>query len=74
MAGKIGIYLNPKRLKAFRASTVHAAPESPDWVLVSEDSMIGMVTVRELAKERNLVPDPQQIEWIGRTDEPAEAQ
>jgi len=52
---------------------VHAAPESPDWVLVSEDSMIGMVTVRELAKERNLVPDPQQLEWIGRTDEPAEA-
>ena len=74
MAGKIGIYVNPKRLKAFRASTVHAAPESQDWVLVSEDSMIGMVTVRELAKERNLVPDPQQIEWIGRTDEPAEQQ
>ncbi|HLZ70806.1 MAG TPA: hypothetical protein VKV26_12970 [Dehalococcoidia bacterium] len=72
MAGKIGIYLNPKRLKAFRASTVHAAPAEPEWVLISEDSMIGMVTVRELAKERKLVPDPQQIEWIGRTDEPAE--
>ncbi len=71
--GKIGIYLNPKRLKAFRASTVHAAPDSPDWVLISEDSMIGMVKVREIAKERNLVDDPQQIEWIGRTDEPANA-
>ena len=71
--GKIGIYLNPKRLKAFRASTVHAAPDSPDWVLVSEDSMIGMVKIREIAKERNLVDDPQQIEWIGRTDEPANA-
>jgi hypothetical protein len=69
--GKIGIYLNPKRLKAFRASTVHAAPDSPDWVLISEDSMIGMVTIRELAKEGKLVDDPQQIEWIGRTDEPA---
>ncbi len=31
--------------------------------------MIGMVKVREIAKERNLVEDPQQIEWIGRTDE-----
>ncbi len=71
--GKIGIYLNPKRLKAFRASTVHAAPDSTDWVLISEDSMIGMVTIREIAKERSLVDDPQKIEWIGRTDEPAEA-
>lgn len=68
--GKIGIYLNPQRLKAFRASTVHAAPESADWVLISEDSMIGMVTIREIAAERKLVADPQQIEWIGRTDEP----
>jgi hypothetical protein len=72
MPGKIGIYLNPKRLKAFRASTVHAAPESSDWVLISEDSMIGMVTIRELAKERSLVEDPQKIEWIGRTDEPGQ--
>jgi hypothetical protein len=71
--GKIGIYLNSKRLKAFRASTVHAAPESPDWVFISEDSMIGMVTIREIAKERKLVDDPQKIEWIGRTDEPANA-
>ncbi len=69
--GKIGIYLNPKRLKAFRASTVHAAPESADWVLISEDSMIGMVKIREIAAEQKLVEDPQQIEWIGRTDEPA---
>jgi len=69
--GKVGIYLNPRRLKAFRASTVHAAPESPDWTLISEDSMIGMVTIREIARERALVEDPQQIEWIGRTDEPA---
>jgi hypothetical protein len=71
--GKIGIYLNPTRLKAFRASTVHAAPDSADWVLVSEDSMIGMVTIREIAKEKSLVEDPQKIEWIGRTDEPAES-
>ena len=71
--GKIGIYLNPRRLKAFRASTVHAAPEGPDWVLVSEDSMIGMAKIRELAQERSLVDDPQKIEWIGRTDEPANA-
>ncbi len=71
--GKIGIYVNPKRLKAFRASTVHAAPESADWVLISEDSMIGMVNIREIAQERSLVPDVQKIEWIGRTDEPADA-
>ena len=73
MAGQTGIYLNAKRLKAFRASTTHAAPSEPDWVLLSDDTMIGMVTVREIAQQRALVPDPQQIEWIGRTDEPAQA-
>ena len=29
--------------------------------------------VRDLAKERSLVEDPQKIEWIGRTDEPGQA-
>jgi hypothetical protein len=69
--GKIGIYVNPKRMKAFRASTVHAAPDNPDWVFISDDSMIGMVKIREIAAERKLVDDPQKLEWIGRTDEPA---
>jgi hypothetical protein len=73
MAGQTGIYLNAKKLKAFRAPTTHAAPSDPDWVLISDDTMIGMVTIREIAKERGLVPDPSQIEWIGRTDEPAQA-
>lgn len=68
--GTIGIYLNPHTLQAFRASTVHAAPESSDWVLISEDSMIGMVRVRELARERGLVQEPEKIQWIGRTDQP----
>lgn len=69
--GTIGIYLNPKTLQAFRASTTHAAPESNDWLLISEDSMIGMLKIREIAKERNLVAEPEKIQWIGRTDQPA---
>ena len=73
MAGQTGIYLNAKRLKAFRAPTTHAAPDDPEWVLISDDTMIGMVDVRRIAQERGLVSDPQQIEWIGRTDEPAQA-
>ncbi|MGI8553754.1 MAG: hypothetical protein ACR2PL_23640 [Dehalococcoidia bacterium] len=71
--GTIGIYLNPSTRQAFRASTVHAAPEGPDWVLLSEDSMIGMVRVRELAKERSLVAEPDTIQWTGRTDQPPAA-
>ena len=68
--GSIGIYVNPKTKQAFRASTTHAAPESPDWLLVSEDSMIGMVRIREIAGERRLVPDPNELQWTGRTDQP----
>ncbi len=66
--GTIGIYLNPKTMQAYRASTVHAAPDSPDWILVSEDSMIGMVRVREIARERKLVENPDAVQWTGRTD------
>ena len=64
-----GIYLNTRSRKALRAATRFAAPSGPDWVLLDEDTMIGMVRVRELAAERGLVDDPQQIQWTGRADE-----
>ena len=64
-----GIYLNTRTRKALRAATRFAAPAGPDWVLLDEDTMIGMVRVRELAAERRLVDDPQQIQWTGRADE-----
>jgi hypothetical protein len=68
--GSIGIYVNPKTRQAFRASTTFAAPDDPDWVLISEDSMIGMVRIREIASERKLVADVSELQWTGRTDRP----
>lgn len=65
---KTGIYLNPEKRKALRASTPFAAPTEPGWELISDDTMIGMVDVRRIAKERNLVSDPDAIEWTGRAD------
>jgi hypothetical protein len=64
-----GIYLNTRTRKALRAATRFAAPSGEDWVLLDEDTMIGMVRVRELAAERGLVDDPQQIQWTGRADD-----
>ncbi len=66
--GKPGIYLHPQKRKALRASTPFAAPTDPGWVLISEDTMIGMVDVRRIAQERGLVDDPSTIEWTGRAD------
>lgn len=63
-----GIYLNAEKLKALRAATKFAAPTQPGWVLLSEDTMIGMVTIRQLAEERKLVAEPSKIEWTGRAD------
>lgn len=65
---KTGIYLHPEKLKALRASTPFAAPTQPGWELISEDTMIGMVTVRQIAQERGLVQEPEKIEWTGRAD------
>ncbi len=67
-SAKPGIYLNPQKLKALRASTRFAAPTQDGWELISEDTMIGMVDVRKLAAERGLVPEPEKIEWTGRAD------
>lgn len=64
-----GIYLNTRTGKALRAATRFAAPSAPDWVLLDEDTMIGMVRVRELATERKLVADAAAIQWTGRADE-----
>jgi hypothetical protein len=63
-----GIYLNTKTLKAYRAPTSIVAPTGSEWVLLDADTMIGLQRVHELAAQRNLVPDAQQIEWTGRTD------
>jgi hypothetical protein len=68
--GTIGIYVNPKTMQVFRASTVHAAPEQADWILVSDDSMIGMARIREIARERSIVDAPESLQWTGRTDAP----
>ncbi|MFN8558628.1 MAG: hypothetical protein U0531_15235 [Dehalococcoidia bacterium] len=65
---KPGIYLNAEKLKALRASTPFAAPTQPGWELISEDTMIGMVTIRQIASERGLVKEPEKIEWTGRSD------
>ena len=67
-AAKPGIYLHTEKLKALRASTPFAAPTGPGWELISEDTMIGMATVRQIARDRGLVAEPEQIEWTGRAD------
>lgn len=66
---KPGIYFNAAKAKALRAATRFAAPPGPDWVLLDEDTMIGMVRVRELVAERGLLDDPMQIQWTGRADD-----
>lgn len=70
--GSIGIYVNPSKRLAYRASTTHAAPDSADWILISEDSMIGMLQVRDIARERGLVDQADAIQWTGRLDQPGE--
>ncbi len=65
-----GIYVHPQKGLAYRAGTPHAAPESDDWVLISEDTMIGLAKVRELAREQDLLGNPPALQWTGRIDQP----
>lgn len=63
MQEKFGIYLNKKELKVLRISSPYWIPSGEDWVLVTPDFNATMVAIREMAREKNLVGDPDRLEW-----------
>lgn len=63
MQEKFGIYLNKKELKVLRISSPYWIPSGGDWVLITPDGGTTMVAIREIARQKNLVSDPDKLEW-----------
>jgi hypothetical protein len=60
---KFGIYLNTKKCKAMRISSPYWIPSGKEWVLLTNDVNTTLLKIRELAKEKSLVKEPEKLVW-----------
>ena len=60
---KFGIYLNVKERNAMRISSPYWIPSVDEWVLIAHDVNATLLKIRELAKEKSVVGDPEKIIW-----------
>jgi hypothetical protein len=62
--GKFGIYLNIKELKVARINSPHWIPSPPDWVFLTPEVNMSLLKIRDLAREKKLVSEPDRIVWM----------
>jgi hypothetical protein len=60
---KFGIYLNVKEAKAMRINSPYWIPSGPDWVLLTPEVNATLLKIRELAREKKLVREPETVVW-----------
>ena len=60
---KFGIYLNRKDLRMVRINSPYWIPSGPDWVMVTPEVNATLLQVRELARDKKLVAEPDKITW-----------
>ena len=60
---KFGIYLNTKTSKIVRINSPYWIPSGKEWVLLTPEVNMTLLKVRELAREKKLVSEPDKINW-----------
>ncbi len=60
---KFGIYLNIKEGKVMRITSPYWIPPGDEWTLLTPEVNATMLEIRELAKQKALVDDPEKIVW-----------
>lgn len=60
---KFGIYLNVKEGTVIRITSPYWIPSGDDWVFLTEEVNGTLLKIRELAKEKGLVDDPNKVDW-----------
>jgi hypothetical protein len=60
---KFGIYLNPKGNKVVRINSPYWFPPAPEWAYLTPEVNMTLLKIRDLAKEKKLVADPEKIQW-----------
>ena len=62
-ASKFGIYLNAKENQVVRINSPYWFPEEPDWIFLTPEVNATLLNIRELAKERGISSDPENVKW-----------
>ena len=60
---KFGIYLNQQQKEVVRINSPYWFPEEPDWIFLTPEVNATLVRIREMAKEKNLVPNADELTW-----------
>jgi hypothetical protein len=60
---KFGIYLNIKENKVMRINSPYWIPSGEEWVFLTSEVNMTLLRIRELAKEKGLVAEPEKITW-----------
>lgn len=60
---KFGVYLNIEKCQVMRINSPYWIPSGKDWVFLTSEVNATLLKVRELAKEKRLVSDPDKIVW-----------
>ena len=59
-----GIYLNAKELKVVRINSPYWIPSDPDWVFLTPGVNMTLLKIRDLAREKKQVTEPDKIVWM----------
>ena len=60
---KFGIYVNVKDQKVVRINSPYWIPEGADWTYVTPEVNATLLQVREMARDKGMVPDADQLTW-----------
>jgi len=60
---KFGIYLNTKESKVVRINSPYWIPSGNEWVYLTPEVNMTLLKIREVAREGNLVKNPDEIVW-----------
>ena len=59
-----GIYINTKELKVVRINSPHWIPSGSDWVHLTPEVNMTLLKIRDLARKKRLVTEPDRIVWM----------
>jgi len=60
---RFGIYLNIRDKKVMRINSPYWIPSGDEWVMLTDEVNSPLTKIRDLAKDRGLVDDPQEVTW-----------
>ncbi len=63
MRESFGIYLNKKELKVVRINSPYWIPSGKEWVFLTPEVNATLLKIREIAREKKLVSEPDKIQW-----------